>query len=96
MLLPTDARPGCMLTRFKCSRLRWAMASRDSFPTLASVEAEDIERLEHIVPDFEDLCDRHGLFIMPDDTPDTRRERVAERFFVNRFYPWTSNGLERL
>lgn len=39
------------------------------------------------------ICERHGLFSFPDSTPRTAPERHRERFFVNAFYPSTSNGL---
>lgn len=52
-----------------------------------------MRRLERIVPDFADRCERHGLFMFPGSTPETRRERMLERFFVNMFYAWASNGL---
>lgn len=88
-----DVQPHCVLTKFGCTRLKWVMDDRTGFPALQAVPVEDLIRLEHIVPDFEDLCHRHGLFVFPGDTPLTKAERVAERYWVNIFYPWTSNGL---
>lgn len=62
-----------------------------TFPSMSSVRVENLERLEHIVPDFEALCERHGSFVFPGQTPCTATERDAERYWVNVFYPWTSN-----
>lgn len=91
-LRPAPARSGCVLTKFGRARLRWAVPERSSFPSLAAVPVEYVRRLQHVVPDFEDLCARHGLFTFPGSTPETPRERILERFLVN-FYAWTSNGL---
>lgn len=92
-MIRAEAQPHCVLTKFGCTRLRWEVDNRTGFPALHAVRVEDLIRLEHIVPDFEDLCNRHGLFVFPGDTPLTKAERVAERYWVNIFYPWTSNGL---
>lgn len=92
-LVPAAERSGCVLSKFKCQRLQWSISLRAAHPRLAAVHVNDLLRLVHIVPDLEDLCDRHGMLMAPTDAPQTRRERVLERFFVNRFYPWTSNGL---
>lgn len=86
-LVPADERAGCVLSRFACQRLRWSISARAAHPLLAAVHVSDVLRLVHAVPDFEDLCDRQGLLMAPTETPKTRRERVMERFFVNRFYP---------
>lgn len=92
-LVPAQEREGCVLSSFGCQRLRWSMGRRAAYPRLEAVHIEDVLRLVHVVPDLEDLCDRHGMLVAPTDTPKTRRERVLERFFLNSFYPWTSNGL---
>lgn len=92
-LVPAEEREGYVLSGLESQRLRWSMDRRASHPRLEAVHIDDLLRLVHVVPDFEDLCDRHGMLMAPTDTPKTRRERVLERFFVNRFYPWTSNGL---
>lgn len=69
------------------------MPKRAPFPALAPVDVADLERLDHVVSDFEDLWERHGMLVSPGEAPATRSERVAERFFVNKFHPWTSNSL---
>jgi len=86
--------PDCLLTRSGCKRLAWSFASADAeWPTLARVPLPRVLRLEHVVLDFEDLGDRHGLRAVPASTPDTAVERHAERFFINCFYPFTSRAL---
>lgn len=35
--------------------------------------------------DWEDLSMRHGIMVMPDETPKTVEELAAARFFVNSF-----------
>lgn len=95
MIMPADERPACVLSWFKCQRLRWSMSRRAAHPRLTAVHVSDLLRLVHVVPDFKDLSDRHGIHMAPTHSPQTQGERVLERFFVNRFYPWTSNGLGR-
>lgn len=92
-LCRAETRPECVLTKFNCTRLKWHMDDETHFPLLDAVRLENVVRLEHIVPDFQDLCDRLGLFAFPGTTPRTKEERCAERWWVNVFYPWTSNGL---
>lgn len=93
-MVRAEAQQRCVLTHFGCTRLRWDMDDRTGFPALHAVRVENLVRLEHIVPDFEDLCNRHGLFSNPGNTPRTKTERVAERYWVNIFFPWTSNGFQ--
>jgi len=86
--------PNCPLTRSGCKRLAWSFATPDAgWPALARVPLSNVLRVEHVVPDFEDLGDRHGLRAMPSTTPDSAAERHAERFFTNCFYPFTSRTL---
>lgn len=63
------------------------------YPTLAVVPIAHIRRLEHVVPDFEALCDRVGLIATHASLPDTPRERDLQRFFPNAFFPWTSASI---
>ena len=35
--------------------------------------------------DWEDLCERHGLLVMPNEVPSTAAELRAACFFVNAF-----------
>jgi len=93
MMQETPALPRCSLTRSKCQRLAWAFASAtDDWPQLVKVPLASLLRLEHIVPDFRDLGDRHGLHSRPSVVPDTADERRAQRFFTNAFFPWTSRA----
>jgi len=84
----------CVRTRHGDTRLRWDLDPSTGFPRLANVVIENVLRLEQIEPDFASLCARHGLFATPANSPDTRAEREAERFFVNSHYPWTSAKLK--
>jgi len=63
------------------------------WPDLARVPLESVLRLEHVVFDFHDLCDRRCLAASPSNTPDTAVERHAARFFTNHFHPFTSRTL---
>lgn len=65
MLMPADERPACVLSRFKCQRLRWSMSRRAAHPRLTAVHVSDLIRLVHVVPDFEHLSDRHGMHMAP-------------------------------
>jgi len=86
--------PNCPLTRSGCKRLAWSFETPDAeWPSLACVPLSSVLRVEHVVPDFEDLGNRHGLRAVPSNTPDTAAERHAERFFTNAFYPFTSRVL---
>mgnify|MGYP000126324629 CR=1 FL=1 len=89
LLEEADARPGCVLTTFGCGRRRWKMDAGTGFPALAAVPTASLQRLEHVVPDFEDLCDRLGLYATPATVPDTPHEMPLQRYFVNAFFPWT-------
>ena len=86
--------PECALTRSGCKRMAWCFASpTDDWPLLARVPLDRVLRVEHVVPDFQDLGDRHGLRAVPSNTPDTAAERHAQRFFTNCFFPFTSRAL---
>jgi len=89
LLEEANARRDCVLTEFGCGRRRWKMDARTGFPALAAVPVENLRRLEHVVPDFEDLCDRLGLYATPATVPDSTQELPLQRFFVNAFFPWT-------
>lgn len=82
-MAPAKTVPHCILTRFGCQRLQWSLDRLTGFPQLVAVEAQQLGRLEHIVPNFEELCDRHGLFVFPGDVPPTEEERNCERYWVN-------------
>jgi len=88
------SRPDCPLTRWGCKRMAWSFLSPDvEWPALARVPLTSVLRVEHVVPDFEGLSDRHGLHAVPSNTPNTAVERRVERFFTNHFYPFTSRVL---
>ena len=89
LLEETAARNGCVLTDFGCVRYKWKMDPSTGFPVVALVPTADIQRLEHVVPDFEDLCDRLGLYATLATVPDSPHELPLQRFFVNAFFPWT-------
>jgi len=65
----------------------------DDWPSLHCVPLCQVLRIQHVVPDFEDLCDRHGLRAVPSNTPDIAAKRHAQRFFTNSFFPFTSRVL---
>jgi len=86
--------PRCSLTRSGCRRMAWYFGGpADEWPLLACVPLARVLRLEHVVPDFQDLADRRGLRAMPSNVADTAAERHATRFFTNHFYPFTSRTL---
>lgn len=93
LMEPALPRAGCVLTAFGCSRMKWRMDPSTGYPTLAVVPIAHIRRLEHVVPDFEALCDRVGLMATHASLPDTPRERDLQRFFTNAFFPWTSASI---
>jgi len=86
--------PHCALTRSGCKRLAWCFSSaEDDWPLLARVPLSHVLRIEHVVPDFQDLGDRRGLRAVPSNTPDTAAERHMQRFFTNCFFPFTSRTM---
>jgi len=89
LLEDAAARRGCVLTEFGCGRRRWKMHPTTGFPSIAVVPLARLQRLEHVVPDFEDLCDRLGLYATPATVPDSPHELHLQRYFVNAFFPWT-------
>jgi len=93
-LVDAAPRDNCVLTQFGCKRLRWDIDEETGFPKLAALALVDIQRLEHIVPDFEELCERHGLLGTPATIADTPHERRRQRYFSNIFFPWTSNSID--
>jgi len=93
-LVETPSIPGCSLTWAGCKRMAWMFDGPNSeWPALARVPLTHVLRVEHVVADFQDLSDRHGLRAVPTNTPDTVAERHAQRFFTNKFYPFTSRVL---
>jgi len=88
-----EYRPACVLSRFNCRRYKWVMDPLTGFPALALVPLSRVMRLEHVVPDFEELGRRWGLLGTPTTTPETPHERQRERFFTNVFFPWTTNSI---
>ena len=86
--------PDCPLTRSGCKRMAWSFDAVDAeWPALDRVPLASVLRVEHVVPDFQDLGDRHGLRAVPSNTPNTAVERRAQRFFTNHFYTFTSRVL---
>jgi len=88
-----DARPGCVLTSLNCRRKRWVINHDTGFPELSLVPLANVLRLEHVVPDFEDLAERWGMTATPTTVPDSPQEREEQRLFTNAFFPWTSNSV---
>ena len=78
-------REGCVLSDYGCQRLRWAVPSSGNAVRLDVVEVNDIVGWVAVEHDWEDLCERHGLLVMPNAVPSTAAELRAARFFVNAF-----------
>jgi len=86
--------PHCSLTRSGCKRLAWCFSSADDeWPLLARVPLSHVLRIEHVVPDFQDLGDRRGLRAVTSNIQDTAAERHVQRFFTNCFFPLTSRAM---
>jgi len=87
-------RPGCVLSRHNCVRLRWDLDDEvDEHPSLEIVDARRLLRAEDVQVEYEDLADRLGLRATPSSMPDTVTERRACRFFTNPFFPWTTRPM---
>jgi len=93
-LQPFPPLPRCSLSRSGCRRMAWRFSTPEAeWPELAQVPLARVLRLEHVVLDFLDLADRHGLRALPSNIPDSREERRVQRYFTNHFYPFTSRAL---
>lgn len=88
-----EARRGCVLTAHGCRRLAWNVLDSDTtWPAIDIVDVDKVLRLEHVLPDWQDLADRAGIDAMLPSEHTTSQERRQQRLFVNEFYPWTSRA----
>jgi len=78
-------REGCVLTDYECQRLRWVVPPDGNAVHLDVVEVTSIVGWVAVEHDWEDVCGRHGLLVMPSEVPSTAAELRAARFFVNAF-----------
>jgi len=78
------ARPECVLTEHGCERLQGDV-DVDGTVCLGVIMVEDVVGWLIVEHDWDDHCERHGVFVMPTDVPRTERELRATRFFVNAF-----------
>jgi len=83
-----ESMPGCPLVGGGCTRLCWSMEVGDEWPALHAIPLTSVLRLEHIVPDQDQITRDHGITATPKTVPDTAGHRRGARFFVNAFYPW--------
>jgi len=79
------ATEGCALTKYGCERLQWSVPVGGDAARLDAVEAKDVVRSLSVEYDCEDLGERHGATVMPDEVPKTTAELRMARFFVNAF-----------
>jgi len=83
-----ESTPGCPLVGAGCTRLCWSMTPGADWPSLRSVAFPSLLRLEHIVRDFDEVTQAHGVAATPRTIRDDATSRRAPRFYVNVFYPW--------
>ena len=74
-----------MLTDYGCQRLQWVRSDDQYAASVGVLEAKDVECWIPVEHDWEDLSERHGVTVLPDDVPNTVEELRAARFFVNAF-----------
>jgi len=86
------ARPGCVLTKYGCERLQWDMEAEADAVLLDVLTTADIVSWIDVEYDWEDLSERHGVTMMPDDVHNTAEERRASRHFFNAFVVRESLG----
>ena len=86
------ARPGCVLTKYGCERLQWYIEAEGDAVRLDVLTTADIVSWIAVEYDWEDLSERHGVTVMPDDVPNTAEERRASRFSVHAFVVRESLG----
>jgi len=63
------------------------MGVGDEWPALHAVPLTSVLRLEHVVPDQDQITRDYGFDATPQTVPKTLAHRRAQRFFVNAFYP---------
>ena len=61
------------------------MPSNGDAARLDVMDVNDIVGWVAVEHDWEDLCERHGLLVMPDEVPSNSIELRAAHFFVNAF-----------
>lgn len=83
-----ESMPGCPLVGGGCKRLCWSMEIGDDWPSLRAIPLTSVLRLEHVLPDQDQITRDYGISATPKTVPDTPAHRRAQRFFVNAFYPW--------
>jgi len=74
-----------VLTDYDCQRLRWAVPPDGNAVHLDVVEVTSIVGWVAVEHDQEELCERHGVLVMPNQVPSNAAELRAARFFVNAF-----------
>jgi len=79
------AKPGCVLNKYGCERLQRNMEAEGDAVHLDVLTTADIVSWIAVEYDWEDLSERHGVTVMPDDVLKPAKERRASRFFVNAF-----------
>jgi len=83
-----ESTPGCPLVGAGCTRLCWSMEPGADWPSLRSVPFSSVLRLEHIVRDFDQVTQSHGVAATPRTIRDNAANRRSARFHVNVFFPW--------
>lgn len=63
-MTPVQLETGCPFAVCGCTRLKWATSCRDGWP-LRAVSVRSVRRVVRVVPDFKDLCARHGPRVLP-------------------------------
>jgi len=81
-----------VLTKYGCEGLQWDIAAEGGAVRLDVLVTADIVSWVAVEYDWEDLSERHGDTVMPDDVPNTAEERRASRFFFNAFVVRESLG----
>jgi len=83
-----ESSRGWPLVGAGCTRLCWSMTAGADWPSLRSVAFPSFLRLEHIVRDFDEVTQAHGVAATPRTIREDATSRRAARIFVNVLYPW--------
>lgn len=75
-----------------CTRLAWRVLGGDTDVRLRVLPVACIRRVVHVVPDFADLVRRVDVHAEPAGMDAPLADRLAMRYFINAFYPWSSSA----
>lgn len=87
-MAPAAPVEGCPLTARGCARLQWLQRPGEFDCAVRLVPFNSIQRLVHVVPDFDDFSARSGFSVSPALASAPLSESISMRYILNALYPW--------